>query len=855
MSWITKTGTHTQSPSGFLRLVSKLKKYANGNYGTPSTASGSFKITITDIPTNATVTSATARYHLASPRNGYVMTCCGKSVPSGVYSAYTSSDIKSLFSDSVAGVFAIPFTFRASYSDGYADGATSEQVISNFTITVNYTYQEWQDDTPSEQSYTGTTGATASNFQLKSTWTRNSNGVDTTPTTARATKTFTISGIPEGATVTSALLSVTCKNSVCGPDILTCNGKTLYKNFDNVLDFTSYVTGNGTYSFEFVFKENGGCLLTTGKHEGVMQFENISLDVTYQYIAESESEPAEAEVPDDSDLIGKTESTGICLYSADVTDFSDNGYGILRPARCIVTEEAGGMYEAEMQLPAAQNNDLWEYIGIGSILKIPVPVVTLDAFKMAAARYWRIKAGKNGVKVTSKVPTITRVANTSGYSNWSASTVYYRGNKVKYNGKVWQYTGFTFIYPDGTKSTTSAPGSASYWKNVTSYSTKTNAGETLETLNAGTVFTKISDVNSNYMRIKTASGAVGYIETAMAEQHSTAAADVEERSIRSQCFRVYRIEKDSATRTVTVNARHLSYDFNNTILGKCEGKGLPVQAAIEEILAAALEEDNRQIYTDITDETVDLDASWDTGTSALINPDTGIVPQLQAKLIRDNYDFFIFADTHDDNGYMITYGKNMKSIRWTIDTTDMCTRVYPHCKDSKDYDLMLPEQNVDSPKINDYPLPYVESLAVNCKEGSKGTVDGQEVESLTKAQCYQLMREAAAERFEKDHGDEPDIQIDIDLVELRTTEEYKAYEGVERLYMYDTVHVSHPLISVDTDVYMTGYTYDAIRRRYETIKLTNAVRRFGEDVSSYQLKDNSIRFEKLSSTAVDRLRS
>lgn len=873
MGWITRTGTYSTLLDGFVRCSSKVVKYSNGNYGPCTVGSGEANFTITEIPANATVTSATVGFHTSSPSHGYDeanTTCCGINLPAGQYNKDLTVNGMSLFYDgssytNVMGNFAIPFTFQLGYPEPWDNGKSVSMEFTNITVTANYTYQEWQDDpSPDPQTpttYYGTIGGTADNFQLRSSWTRSANGSETTPTVATAQKSFSVE-IPTGATVTSALLYVTCKNSVCGPRVLKValgqTEKNLNKNFSNIVNFTSQITQTGTYTFTFTFQEWGGCLLTTGSHYGVMQFENISLEVKYQYTATEEShDPADIEPEEDySSLIGTTESTGICLYSADVTDFSDNGYGILRPTRCVVTEEAAGMYEAEMQLPMAEAGGLWAYITVECILKIPVPVITLDAFRMAGAEYWKV--GASPAPVTSRVPTIQRVANLSGLPSWSSSMVVRKGTKVKYNNQAWQYTGFVFLQPDGTYSTVGGgtPGSSGSWRNVTSYGTKENSGETLETLLPNTIFTMIEDlVGTDFMRVQTPSGNVGYMKKNLASYYSEPSADVSTRTIRNQCFRIYRIEKDSTTRMMTVSARHLSYDYNNTILGRCEAQGVSVPTAIQMIKEAATTEDNRQIFTNIDDQTVNLDCSWDNGTSALINPDTGIVPQLQAKLIRDNHDFFIFEDEHDNNGYMITYSKNMRSIRWTIDTTDMCTRVFPHCKDAEDGDLILPEQCVDSDKINDYPKIYVESLAVNAKEGQKGTVDGTEIPELTKENCYTLMRQAAADRFTVDHSDEPDIEIDIDLVELRTTEEYKSYEGVERLYMYDTVTVSHPLIGIGTDVYMTGYTYDAILKRYETIKLTNAIRRFSESVSSYQLKDNSIRFEKLSSTAVDRLRN
>lgn len=692
-------------------------------------------------------------------------------------------------------------------------------------------------------------------FSLKSKWTNKNNRVYTTPTVATATKQVAVSGIPDGATIDSVILRCTCGSSLGGARVLSVNGKGLRSNRDNEIDFAATVTANGTYSFLFKFQDYGKDNMSDGSHYGSMSFSSIRLVITY---TGAEPDPEPEPEPEPADLYDYPDSHNICFYAPDDEDFTTNGLGILTPSRCTITEEAGGQYELEMELPA--DGETWKLLECESIIKAPVPAMIIEAFEMAGAEYWKINSNQGNVAVKSKVPTVTRVSNAGSYSSWSASTPYTPGAKVSYGGNAWQYTGPNLVnyYADvGVTPSrfTSPPGSASYWKNITSTSTKTNDGKTLATLKRNEVFTKIADANNGWMRIKTGGGVTGYIEASRATFFSNAGAHVESREIRQQCFRVYRIEKDSDTRTVRINARHLSYDFAKTYLAKCESKAVTVPVAISLVEEAELEEDNRHIYTDISEDTVDLDCSWDNGISALLNPDAGIVAQLQAKLIRDNDDIFILKDEHTDRGFRLDYGNNLRSVDWSNDTSNMVTRVIPHCKDASDNDMLLPEMYVDSEKIEDYPIIYMETMSVNCKVGGKGTISGQEVSNLTAEQCYTIMREEAAKRFTVDHADEPEVDIDVDMLMLGSTVEYSHLAPLEVLFMYDTVHIRHPLLGLDIEAYMTGYEYDAILRRYNKIKLTNARRRLDTSVSGFDLRDNSIRFEKLSSTAIDRLRN
>lgn len=681
----------------------------------------------------------------------------------------------------------------------------------------------------------------ASDFSLVSRW---SNG--STPSKATKTLTFEISGIPDGATVDSAVFTFTLGSPLTGAAMLTLNGQNgLQTSAVNTKTLT--ITGNTTWTAAFAFRANGNT--ASGSHSGTVGVSDISLVVEYTGEA-----PDDEPVEEPEDVYDYPDSHNICVYSPDDDDFTSNGLGILTPTRCVVTEEAGGQYELELELPVA--DDAWQQIQTGSVIKAPVPVVTIEGFTMAGAAYWKVKANQSGVKVMSKVPTVTRVASTSGYSSWSATTHYFRGDKVAYNNKVWQYNGVSKInlIPQ-TGIYTKAPGTVAYWIDVTSYNLKTNSGKVLATLGRNEVFTKVADMNANWIRVKTNGGVTGYVETQYVEYYAALDEAVPGREIRQQCFRVYRIEKDSDTMMVRVSARHLSYDAANIYLGQCEAKGVSASAAISLIQNATLEEDNRHIYTNV-DGTCDLDCSWDNTVTALLNPDSGIVAQLQAKLIRDNDDYFILTDEHTDRGFRIEYGNNMKAVNWSIDTSSMVTRVVPHCKDANDVDMMLEEQWVDSGMVNEYPTVFVEPLSVNCKVGQKGTLpDGTEVASLTAEQCFEIMRAEAEKRFTVDHADEPEITVDVDLLMLGSTVEYQHLAPLEVLFMYDTVHIKHPYLNLDIEAYMTGYEFDSILRRYNRITLTNARRRNDTSVSGFDLRDNSIRFEKLSSTAVDRLRA
>ena len=124
-------------------------------------------------------------------------------------------------------------------------------------------------------------------------------------------------------------------------------------------------------------------------------------------------------------------------------------------------------------------------------------------------------------------------------------------------------------------------------------------------------------------------------------------------------------------------------------------------------------------------------------------------------LVRNNADFYLLDnDGPPDSEYEIVYGKNMTGISWCKSTDGVVTRIVPIGKDADGRRMPLPEQWIDSPHIGEYPMIHTGTLTVsNAKEvvveesGDEGSEDipASDVEPFTIEQCYELMRQAAAD--------------------------------------------------------------------------------------------------------------
>lgn len=100
----------------------------------------------------------------------------------------------------------------------------------------------------------------------------------TTPTKPERTKSFSVQGIPAGAVVKSAKLTFDAGSPKFGAKILTVNGTKINVGRNSI---EAGVTGNGEYSYKFVFQPYTDGATTVGTQKSTVMIQDIALTVTY----------------------------------------------------------------------------------------------------------------------------------------------------------------------------------------------------------------------------------------------------------------------------------------------------------------------------------------------------------------------------------------------------------------------------------------------------------------------------------------------------------------------------------------------------------------------------------------------
>ena len=530
----------------------------------------------------------------------------------------------------------------------------------------------------------------------------------------------------------------------------------------------------------------------------------------------------------------------ICCYDIGNTNYGTNGDVVLSPMSCKVHELAGGIYECTLIHPVDREGK-WRHLVFGALIKAPVPVATIQGGHIGQDVDVYRTTVKAALREGPSEPTHIY------YTAWSSATVYSVGSKVSYSGH-----NYRCVYYDEFSSTRLAPPASSSW--WTRIADETSGSPVLTTLAAGTEIYFVEDSGS-WSKVSTKLGVEGYIKDSQIEfvRHETVQ-PVPDRTVTDQLFRIYSRQKSSKDMSVTVKALHVQYDLNGVVMGDCDIALAGPPMAIMRMQDAWLGTYPGQIATNLSTEengTYTGNVSGKTGTFGFLDPDQGMVHHFRAQLFRDNWDLFIMKNDVVDRGVHLTYGVNLKGITENDTGENLITQVIPVAKDSEGNDLYLPEKYVDSPLINNYPVVKQEWLKV---DGQVGKDDGTGTDTKwTLDTLLEHMRTKAAERFSVDHADALTVSVTVDFTLLSDTVEYQQYRDLERLYMYDQVRVYVPLLDIDLSLQVSEFEWDAIGKRYLSIKVGDVFDYGGRTVSGYQIGDGAIDYYKLNQAAIDRI--
>ena len=447
----------------------------------------------------------------------------------------------------------------------------------------------------------------------------------------------------------------------------------------------------------------------------------------------------------------------IYVYDKACEDFTNFGLcGALTPTSCIFEEEANGMSEITLEHPI-DDFGRFNALTYDNLLVVEVPVRTTPEI--------------NGTSIVTTV------------EQWTV-----KDNSVTTAGQRTVYK-------------------------------KSNGKRKIKTLAGGTLCTVVEKPeDSDYYKVK-APSCTGWIAAEALDYKTTETIEDKSQSIESvqpawtvkpQIFRIYSVEKGMDS--VKVSARHISYDLLYNITSYSNTGEVACNDALQGIMGNCISEHEFDAYTNLADTRTGLSWTRVNPINALLDPEDGLTALYGAALVRDNWELYILHDPGLNRGVTIEYAKNMTGLECTESTEDVVTRIIPVGQDKDGNDLLLDGTiYIDSPHINDYPVPHVQELKCDdCKASSKKAADIARVRAK--------MRQQAQAVFD-DGGDEPQVEMSVDFVTLGDTAEFAQYKDLDRLFLWDYVIIRHKKLGLDVTARVASIKWDCVAGRMESMEI------------------------------------
>lgn len=220
----------------------------------------------------------------------------------------------------------------------------------------------------------------------------------------------------------------------------------------------------------------------------------------------------------------------ICVYSADCSNFSNNGLGVVSPESCTVTETLNGEYELTLVHPI-EDNGKWTRLTEGNILRAPVPAAMTPQVGLVTQQYQTTTYDILVYKVSTRSDPL-RLRSGRG-TNYKILGKYKKNSEVIVLDQTCNASWFEVTCPDGKHG-------------------------------------YMSSQYLTYVRTDT-----GYRQDNVGFQNET----IEPRQLRDQPFRNYRVVPELTK--IAVYARHIFYDLLDNMIRSLTPAGNAVGAVDE----------------------------------------------------------------------------------------------------------------------------------------------------------------------------------------------------------------------------------------------------------------------------------
>ena len=181
------------------------------------------------------------------------------------------------------------------------------------------------------------------------------------------------------------------------------------------------------------------------------------------------------------------------------------------------------------------------------------------------------------------------------------------------------------------------------------------------------------------------------------------------------------------------------------------------------------------------------------------------------EILYDNFKIIVNERIGGDYGVEIRYGKNMDGLSYTVDMSDVVTRIVPVAYNGRMMSGDTPW--VDSENIDKYAKKYIREVTFDDVKLAEDASDS-EGENIIICADQTALDAALIQKCEDMYAagaDLPAVTIEVTMIDLSKTEQYKEFEELVSVGLGDTVRCYNYKLGITTEARVIKLTWDCIK--------------------------------------------
>ncbi|KGL45069.1 hypothetical protein EP56_05795 [Listeriaceae bacterium FSL A5-0209] len=272
---------------------------------------------------------------------------------------------------------------------------------------------------------------------------------------------------------------------------------------------------------------------------------------------------------------------------------------------------------------------------------------------------------------------------------------------------------------------------------------------------------------------------------------------------KEQAFIIDDVEKDMFKSVFVIKATHRTYKLSGNMVKRFEVKDVTCHLAMQALKTAMLEPSDIEFYSDIASKNSTL-VEFKNAMTCIAGTEGSILDRWRGEMKRETRKLSMLKKRGVDSGVRIAFRKNMTGLQMKVNTGGMINAILPFAR----------KQLAGSEVETTITLPDNYIFAPTYKPGSEiiaSEVDYSQDETVI---SVATLRTAASTFFNSSTAHEVDLSLEVSFQDLGQTEEYKAFQNMNRVFMGDTLSVYHEELNVNVTSRMVEYTTDSLAGRY-----------------------------------------